>query len=179
MLKITPLVIASLLLVGCGESEPAAQSTPAPAATNWLLASAPHGAVGVTDAKTSATEGERIVLRGRVGGRKQPLTDGSAVFTVMDLAIPHCGDNPNDACRTPWDYCCETPDTITANSATIQVLGADGQPIQESPAAQGVAPLDEIIVVGTVAPRPSENVLTVRATGIYRVPAEEPTISLP
>lgn len=179
MPRIITIVLATLLLAGCGDSEPAAEAPLATAPSNWLLASEPGGAQGVTDAKSSAIEGEQIVLRGRVGGRKAPLTEGSAVFTVMDLAIPHCGDNPNDACQTPWDYCCETPDTITANAATILVLGADGQPIPESPEAQGVAPLDEVIVVGIVAPRASEQVLTVRATGIYRVPIETPTISLP
>lgn len=173
---VTPLLIAA---AGCSEVEPAAETTTTTPDSGWLLTAAPDGAVSVTEAKASASEGEPIVLLARVGGRKAPLNEGSAVFTVMDLAIPHCGDNPNDACRTPWDYCCETPETITANSATIQVLGADGQPISESPATQGVAPLDEVIVVGTVAPRPSEQVLTVRATGIYRMPAKAPTISLP
>lgn len=180
MLRITTLATASLLLLSaCGETKPAAQHTPAAPASNWLLAAAPEGAVSVTEAKSSAKEGEQIVLRGRVGGRKTALTDGSAVFTVMDLAIPHCGENPTDACPTPWDYCCESPDTITANSATIQVIGADGQPITESPATHGVAALDELIVVGTVGPRASSSVLTVRATGVYRVPAGAPTISLP
>jgi hypothetical protein len=86
----------------------------------------------------------------------------------MDLAIPSCADNPDDSCPVPWDYCCETPETITANAATVQIVDADGQPISGDPTAHGLAPLDEIMVVGTVGPRPNESVLTIRATGIYR-----------
>jgi len=157
------------MLTGCKENSTAVQVSTVPATTTWVLTSAPVGAQSVTEAKASAKEGEQIVLRGRIGGRKTPLTEGSPVFTMMDLAIPHCGENPDDACRTPWDYCCETPDTITTNSATVQIMDAHGQPITESPAAEGLSALDEVIVVGTVAPRPSENVLTIRATGIYRV----------
>lgn len=166
---IASLTLASLVLTGCGNESSTAQDAGEPAAPTWMLASAPEGARSVTEAKASAAEGERIVLRGRIGGRKVPITADSPVFTVMDLAIPHCGENPADKCRTPWDYCCETPETITTNSATVQIVDEDGKPIAGSPIAQGLEALGEVIVVGTVAPRPSENVLTVRATGIYRV----------
>ena len=87
----------------------------------------------------------------------------------MDLSIPHCGENPDDACRMPWDYCCETPETIAANSATIQIVDADGQSNSISPMAHGFAALDEVIVIGVVAPRPAPEVLTIRATGLFRV----------
>ncbi len=165
------LAISTLMLTGCNDSPPATQS-PAESITNtptWVLASEPEEAQSVGEAKASALEGEQVVIRGRIGGRKEPLTEGSSVFTVIDLAIPHCGDNPDDGCRTPWDYCCETPDTITTNSVTIQVVDASGKPITDDLAIEGLSALDEVIVVGTVAPRPNENVLTVRATGVYRV----------
>jgi len=162
--------LATLLLTGCKETSTAElNTTTEPAAATWLLASAPEDAKSVSEAKASAKEGEQIVLRGRIGGRLEPLTEGSPVFTMMDLAVPACGTEPDDHCRTPWDYCCETPETITANSATVQIMDAHGHPISESPTARGLAALDEVIVVGTVAARPSENVLTIQATGIYRV----------
>ena len=160
------LTIASLILTGCENDASTAQNTAEPTSPTWVLTSAPEGALGVTEAKASAAEGEQIVFRGRIGGRKEPLSAESPVFIVMDLAIPHCGE---DTCRTPWDYCCETPETKTTNSATVQIVDARGQPITESPTAQGLTALDEVIVVGIVAARPSENVLTVKATGIYRV----------
>lgn len=157
------------VLVGCGDqagTESASADRPA-----WLLESAPGDAIAVASAKASAVEGESIVLRGRIGGRMAPISADSPVFVVMDLDIPHCGQIPGDSCGTPWDYCCETPESITANSATIQVVDAQGKPIEGSPMGHGFSALDEVVVVGTVGPRPTPEVLTIRATGLYRVSA--------
>ncbi len=166
---LTTLAISTLMLIGCEEGTSTVQIAAESGTPTWVLSSAPEGALSVTDAKASASEGEQVVLRGRIGGRKEPLTEGSPVFTVIDLAIPYCGELSDDACRTPWDYCCETPEAIATNSATIQIVDASGQPIANNSAIQGLSALDEVIVVGTVAPRPNQNVLTVQATGIYRV----------
>ena len=168
-LAIIPLI--ALAVAGCGEGANTAQSDQAgqPAAPAWLLASVPDGARGVAEVKTSAQEGDQVVLRGRIGGRKEAISDQSSVFVVMDVSVPHCGDVPGDSCPSPWDYCCETPESVTANSATIQLVDGDGQPITESPMTHGFAALDEVVLVGTVAPRPSQDVLTIRATGLFRV----------
>lgn len=164
------LALTAPMLTGCNEtSSTAAENPTEPTTPTWVLVSAPEGAQSVTEAKVSAKEGEQIVLRGRIGGRKEPLTEGSPVFTMMDLSIPHCGENSDGACRTPWDYCCETSESKTENSATVQIMDTHGQPIAEDPTAEGLMALDEVIVVGIVAPRPSKDVLTVRATGIFRV----------
>ncbi len=163
-LLIATLSAASLAFVGCREAESASASA-ASDAPSWVLASAPADASSVTEIKANAAEGDEVVLRARIGGRKQPIDAGSPVFVVMDLSIPHCGEIPGDSCGTPWDYCCETPESIMANAATIRVPGEMG------PAAAGFAPLDEVIVVGTVGPRPADNVLTVDAAGVYRVSA--------
>ena len=161
----TGALAASLLLAGCGNASPEQAGNERP---QWMLAAAPDGAVSVTEAKASAQEGDAIVLRARIGGRGQPIAADSPAFVVMDLAIPHCGEIEGDTCPTPWDYCCETPKTIAANSATIIVVAEDGSTLNAQ--AGGLAALDEIVVVGTVGPRPSPEVLTVRATGIYAEP---------
>lgn len=164
---ITSTIAASalVLLVGCGADN---NGNATAQQAEWLLTSAPAGAVSLTDAKASAKEGDEVVIRARIGGRKQPITPESAAFVVMDLAIPHCGENADDKCPTPWDYCCETPATIAANSATVIVVGEDGS--SQNPASVGLAALDEIVIIGTVGPRPTPEVFTVRATGIYAEP---------
>lgn len=165
------LVAAALSLAAC-DRKPA---TVAPAAANattaadWQLATAPADARTIAEIKPTAAEGDTVVIRGRIGGRSAPITTGAPVFVMMDTAIPSCAENPEDNCATPWDYCCEPRDIITANSATVQIVDEQGNPITADLAAAGFAPLDEVIVVGTVAARPSPEVLTIRATAIHRV----------
>lgn len=170
----TATTLTLLTLAGCGKADETTTTkanSPAVTEAAWMLSTAPAvEAVSVADAKGSATEGDTITLRGRIGGRMKPITPDSPVFLVMDLAVPSCADmGDEDHCPTPWDYCCETPDSITANSATIQIVAPDGSTIETDPMAAGLKPLDEIIVVGTVGPRPNSDVLTILATGVHRV----------
>jgi len=160
------LLAAGLGTVGCGE-----QAGGGTAATpDWVLTSAPPDAVGVGEAKASVQEGDEVVLRGRIGGRLEPLDPESPVFTLIDVSIPHCGELEGDTCPTPWDYCCEPAESLTANTATVQIVDGEGRAVNSSPAAHGFSELDEVVVVGLVGPRENERVLTVRASGIYRVP---------
>lgn len=155
-------------LAACSKSERTASSSSS-APPTWLLASEPTDARTIAEVKAAAKEGDAVVMRARIGGRKTPISANSAAFTVMDLAIPHCGQlGDDDHCNTPWDYCCETPETIQANAATVQLVGPEGAPTTHTPLEAGLAPLDEIIIVGTVGPRPDPSVLTIRATGVYR-----------
>jgi len=159
------------LMLGCSKTPPsdAAKADGAPA--SWLLTSAPADPATLSEAKATAVEGDMITIRGRIGGRNTPIAPDSAVFTIVDLSLPFCGQmDAEDGCKTPWDYCCETKDTITAHSATIQLVDAKGNPIETNPIDAGLHALDEVIVVGTVGPRPNADVFTVRATGIYRNP---------
>lgn len=165
-------VSTTLAIPGCGkEEQQSSTNTGTPVVTNaaWVLDAEPADAKGVADAKLTAAEGEEITIHGKIGGRKDPLSADSAIFVIMDIAIPSCADNPGDMCTTPWDYCCETPDTITANNASIMLVDDEGKAMALNLRDYGFDELDEIVVVGTVRPRPSEAVLAINATGIYKV----------
>ncbi len=168
-------VAAVVSLAGCSKSESesssasSATSAPHGAPATWVLVAMPEGAVDVAAAKTTAKEGDHVVLRGRIGGRKDPMSKDAAVFVVMDPAVPSCADGMPDHCDTPWDYCCETPDTIAENNATVQVVDASGKAIPAGIATGGFSPLDTVVIVGTVGPRPNDTVLTIKATGLYKV----------
>lgn len=163
------LAFAAAVLTGCAKSEgeqpaqpDASASQPSTTAPAWILASEPAGALSINQVKESAKEGDEIIIKGRIGGRHAPMSPESPVFTIVDLGLAYCGQDNDDACGTPWDYCCETPDTIAENAATVQVLG-DSVDLS----AAELKPLDEVVLIGTVGPRPDQRVLTILATGLY------------
>jgi len=166
----------AVLLVGCGgggTSDESGDTSASNASTSeqvdWLLDEAPSEPKSVRETKASAHEGDTVIVHARIGGRTEPMSEGSAVFTVMDMSIPHCGENGDDLCPKPWDYCCETPESIKANAATVRLVANDGSSVSVDPRRAGLKELDEIIIVGTVGPRPTNDVLTILATGVHRM----------
>lgn len=164
-----------LALAGCGETESdsGSDTTSGQQGTStgptWLVADSPAEWEEVGAAKQTAQAGETITLRGRIGGRAQPITSDSPAFVIMDVSIPSCADIEGDNCAQPWDYCCEPSESIVANSATVIVLDEDGNQTGTDLRGAGLEPLDVVIVTGTVDARPNESVLTVRATGVHKV----------
>lgn len=142
-------------------------SDTAMAGRDVLLASMPADPVDIIAAKPALAEGETVALRGRIGGSRAPMTGESGVFILMDVSARYCP--PEEGCPTPWDYCCTTPEARIAANATVQLVGTDGAPLAADFDALGLEPLDEVVVVGTVGPRPDAGVLVVRATGIHEV----------
>jgi len=172
MNRIAPIVAFSttlILLAGCNKAsseQPVETETTTSAETQphaWILTSAPEGAVSILEAKANAAEGDQIVIKGRIGGRHSPVSADSPVFTIVDLELVYCGQHSDEGCVTPWDYCCEKPETIASNSATVQIVGFDSI----DPLAAGLEPLDEVVIIGTVGQRPDDVVLTIQATGVY------------
>lgn len=139
-----------------------------------MLSSPPEGVMEIPAAKGSVAKGATVAVRGRIGGSRRPFVAERAVFTIVDPAIPSCAEGEDDECPTPWDYCCEPRERLAEHSATVQVLGANGAPLQVSlDGVSGLVPLAEVLVVGGVAEGPA-GALILNATGIYVVPATAP-----
>lgn len=167
-------IATGLMLIGCGETgtptpEPSALPSRSDAA-KWKLTDAPTDAIGVALVKGSSSQGDRVAVLGKIGGRMEPISPESGVFIIMDTAIPSCADMDmgDEGCSTPWDYCCELPETITTNAATVQLRNASGEPIALEDG--DLSPLDTVIVVGEVGPRANEQIMVILATGVYKVP---------
>ena len=114
----------------------------------------PAGAIDVSQARAAETLkiGESVSLRGRIGGSKDPFVAGRAVLTLMGRGLKPCNENPGDLCKVPWDYCCETQDSIVANSVTVQVVDEKGRPLRtDLKGRRGMKELTELVVLGTVA----------------------------
>lgn len=161
-----------LLLVGCKRAATSQTAGNSPAAaesslpSSLWLANAPANAKPMAEVKKSAAVGQDVIVSGRIGGRKDPFVTGRAMFLLADRSLPSCTEKHGDGCPTPWDYCCETPETILANTGVVQIVGADGKPLKLGlEGLHGLQPLREVVIVGEVS-NAGENVV-INATGIY------------
>jgi len=124
----------------------------------------------VRKASPAPKVGEEITLRGRIGGSKEPFVPGRATITLVGRGIKACSENPDDACKFPWDYCCETKADITANSATIQLVDAKGQVLRtDLKGRRGIKELSSLVITGKVAVSDSK-ALVINATSIVVEP---------
>ncbi len=174
---ITVSMLAICLVIAACEKKPAVPAAPATAGASgselalpsgFFLAAAPKEAVEVKDSKPKAKVGETVTIIGRIGGSREPFVDGRAIFTLVDTRLKACGEGAEeDGCKTPWDYCCEPRKELTANMATVRIVGADGQPLKSGlKNVQGLKPLARVTVVGTVA-EAEGGVLVVNASGVH------------
>ena len=172
-------VLAAAVAVGCDDKPAvttvATQSAGATATEmaalpgNLRLAAAPADAKEVAAVKSAVKDGDRVVIRGVVAGRADPIAENRAILTLLDASVQTCDKNPADGCKTPWDACCEPADVLAKNSVTVQVVDAEGRPVKTSLASvEGVKPLAQLIVSGT-ARVSADGVVLVNADGVHVV----------
>ncbi|RIK67294.1 MAG: hypothetical protein DCC65_07030 [Planctomycetota bacterium] len=129
---------------------------------------APSGARDVIPAKQQAQAGESIVVHGRIGGSRSPFVEGRAIFTLADMSLPPCSDNPDDACATPWDYCCEPVDKLMKGTITVQVADEAGAPLRVTLESRGgLRPLAEVTVEGRIAQKTGDSAMVLNASRIF------------
>ncbi|MGD8450679.1 MAG: hypothetical protein PVJ57_02575 [Phycisphaerae bacterium] len=170
-------LLAVVALGGCDAKPPAAgesasKDTTAAAAlpADLFLAAEPADAVGVRAAKAQAKAGQELTVRGRIGGRKDPFVQGSAMFLLVDRALPTCQEKHGNGCPTPWDYCCEPREDVLASTATVQVNDKDGRPLRlDLNGEHGLVPGAEVVVAATVASVDQDGTLILTARGFYIV----------
>lgn len=152
------LVLASVALA-CGTKE---EPKPPPAATvDLALAADPGTALAAREAKEKG-HGEEVVVVGRV----REIVKGFAAFQLIDASLDYCGEKPGTMTdETPWDYCCETPETRAAATLAVEVRGADGKVLRA--AMPSLRLLDLVAVRGRVEKDAHGNVRVV-ATGWFR-----------
>jgi hypothetical protein len=141
-----------------------APAVPAPAAdlSRFLLAAAPAPAQTVLEAKQQGAK-DHTVVHGRIAN----LVKGYAAFTLMDESLPYCGEsNPEDKCKTPWDYCCEKATTRSQHALVVELRAPDGK-VLPAPALPELRLLDVVTVVGHLEVDAAGNSVLV-ASGYHR-----------
>ena len=171
-LAITVLAVIPFTSTACKESKPASNASTVTSATipaAYFTKNRPEDVKNLIEVKPTAAIGEDIVFLARVGGRVDPFVDGIAIFQVADPGLESCElMGEEDHCPVPWDYCCEDMAAVTAGSATIRIVGDDGEPLSASAqGAGGLAPARFLVVDGTVTDKNSDGVFVIDARRIW------------
>ena len=133
-----------------------------------LLDQAPTGIASISQLKESAKEGDQVVLRAVVGGRVKPIVENRAVITVVDASRPNQCTTSDDMCKTPWDYCCASPEQLKPHLATVQIVDDHGHPLAiDLKGATKIKPQSVLVIKGKVAINPNASTLIVNASGLY------------
>jgi len=177
LLPLVALFGTLFLIAGCGNADdPASTRTTSDASATPLpddlfLATAPDDVTPIATLKQSAKAGDRVTVHVVVGGRVSPIVEGRASATIVDATMHNTCLGGDDHCTTPWDYCCEPRDTLTNNMATLQVVDETGR-VLAADLTKHLGSGSTLIAQGRVAPRPTDQVLAINATGIHIVPAQ-------
>jgi len=183
MTNMLRMVLATVLLAGmlagCND-DPTESATPggggngkptAALPAGLLLTAEPADAKGVVAAMAAAKDGDKVTIRGRVGGRKEPFAEQRATMAIVDLSLPYCGQSGTGrGCKKPWDYCCEPQDRLAKHMVSVQVDGANGKILHRGlKGAGGIKELAELVVQGVLR-ADATGARIVHATGIYVMP---------
>ena len=170
------IVLLSSLLTfvsGCGQSEPpqpesSHTQTPPALPQELLVNQIPPGAQPIGKIKTTASEGDEVVMRVVIGGRKKPIVKDRAVMMVVDTSVYNHCLKEGDGCPTKWDYCCASAEDLQRHSATVMITDDSGQPLKiDLENSTDLKPLTTMVVQGKVGPRPDPLALVVSASNIF------------
>lgn len=167
-------IMSALALAGCKpadrEHRPNVSSADVPPELNGYfrpvtLSEQPKS---VSEIRRSSAPGDRVVFEGKIMGAEKPFVDRRAIFLVGDPArLTSCDLMEGDTCPTPWDVCCEDPETIRESVATVQLIDENGRVLPYG--LRGVGGLRELAMVrveGVVAPVSTPESLVVDASAI-------------
>jgi hypothetical protein len=168
-------VAGGLLLAACDSKPPApkadangGKSAAVELPATLFVEAVPAEAVELAAAKTTAKAGDTVVVHGRIGGSRDPFIEDRAIFTLADMSMKTCSERHGDGCKTPWDYCCEPSEAVVANTATVQVVDAQGKVLKAGlNGAGGLKPMVEVVVKGRVSQKPDDKILVIDAAVIY------------
>lgn len=171
------IVISCALLavsIGCGRApapesaREAASEIPAALAEVFRGSIPSAGPVAIAELRHTAKPGDAVVIEAKVIGAEKPFVEKRAVFIVGDPdKLTSCDLHEGDTCPTPWDVCCEDPRAIRENTATVQVVDAEGRVLAHGlRGVGGLRELSRVRVAGVIAPMSDGEALVINATAI-------------
>lgn len=167
-MKYTALIASSILtLAACDKQDESVK--PVARLSEYVVEASVSPGISVKKAKVTAQPGEEIVVTGQIAGAKEPFSKDFATLVLADDSLRTCDRIPGDTCPTPWDACCVEPEMIQASRLLVQLIGADGLPIDTSlKGVGGLKELDEITVIGSVDASSTPDNVIINAVKIHR-----------
>ncbi len=185
MNKITKIALPAILFlsaVGCGKEkndgkpdstkipETISEAVLSDIPASLLLGARPENPIGIAEIKKTAKPGDKLTIKGEVGGRKNDTFNSSlAIFLLEDpTVVVNCSKKEKDGCPTPWDYCCEPKAKLLEAGALIQVKDARGEIVRKTLKGwNGLKELDNVVIVGKLSNDSSEGNFIVDAEGVF------------
>ncbi len=168
MKKILAMCVLAAFVVGCGEKAPEQATASVPPPPQFVTV-APGGEAKPIPEARNLDPGSEVVLRGRVMGVREPFVKERALFVLGDEGtITSCNAMPEDHCSTPWDACCDPVTVRSAGTASIQLLGKDGNLLPMGlKGVGGLKELSKVTVAGKVAPGSTAESFVVIASAVF------------
>jgi hypothetical protein len=162
------LWLTAALISGCGDA-PAVQPRTAAAqaqidGARYMLAEEPDDAIGVIEARQSASDGATLTVVGRIGGTSSPWVDGRAAFTLLDASLVLVAEGTDAGDAGDGQIC--TGDCCATERAhatmLVKILGDNGRVlVVDSRDLLGIAENDMVVVRGTAKKDKNGNVTLV------------------
>lgn len=163
------LVVAAVsFLPGCGGNSTAtpsqpAQTEPVKLDPSLVLVEEPAGALSVAEVRENAKDRDEVVVAGWIAGSKQPIIEGRAAFTIVDLNLP-----PMKCAKIPYSYCCMPKETLLPKVVLVKFVDEQGKTILKD--ARGLLGIKEgatVVIRGHAKCTEEGKVIAVLANGLY------------
>jgi hypothetical protein len=124
-------LVPGLLLSGCGGSSTATTSSPTTAKAvvpdpAYQLTELPPEFKSVAQVREQGTDGQEVVVQGWVAGSLQPIIEGRAAFTIVDLTLPL-----PECTEEPYSYCCLPKEMLLPNLIMVKFVDDEGRTIRK------------------------------------------------
>jgi len=159
---------AASLLSGCGGSSTAtsSQSTKAEAVKldpSLVLAEEPAEPLGVAEVREKAKDGDEVVVAGWIAGSKQPIIEGRAAFTIVDLSLP-----PMKCAEIPYSFCCMPKQVLLPKLVLVKFVDEQGKTILKD--ARGLLGIKEgatVVIRGHAKCTEEGELAAILGSGLY------------
>ena len=151
---------------GCGASDSGSTTQALSASTDgarYTLTEEPEDAIGVIDARESASDGEPLTVVGRIGGTSSPWVNGRAAFMLLDASLVMVAEGTDDG-EADGQICMGDCCAAERAHATmlVKILDDKGRLLEvDSRRLLGIAENDMVVVCGKAKKHKNGNVALV------------------